>query len=144
MHAYGASFGSDESVVNPDAPFADFLNLSEGMGYDNDGCSLPFDFLKTVETFFLECRISDSKDFVYEKNVRVHIDCYGKSEPHVHSRRIGPYRIVDEFLELRKCYDVIHLFVNLFFGQTENGCVGIDVFPSAHVGVESCAELNQS
>jgi hypothetical protein len=73
----------------------------------------------------------------------IHIDGYGKREPHHHAARIGLHRLVDEFADFGEVLDILVALVDLPGAEAQDGSVQIDVVVAGEFGIESGAEFQQ-
>ena len=64
-------------------------------------------------------------------------------EPHVHARRVGAHRQVDELLQLREGHDLVHRLADAGAREAVDRAVQIDVLAAGEVGMEARAELEQ-
>ena len=114
------------------------------MGNDHDRSACVFNFFEAFKAFFLKAHIPDSQYLINQKYVGSYIDRNGKSQPHIHSGGISPHRVVNIFIQLRKCNNIINLLINLLFGHSKNRSIGIDIFPAGHIRMKACSKLQQT
>ena len=114
------------------------------MGHNNDCNAGSFQLPKPVEAFGLEVGISNCQNFINQQNIRIHVDGNRKGKPHIHTGRIRPHRIVNKFFQFGKGNDIMQPGINFLLGQAKNRCIGIDIFPSAHVRMEAGTQFNQA
>ena len=58
--------------------------------------------------------VSHGQNLINQQNIRIHIDCNGKCQTHIHTGRIGSHRIIDVIPQARKSNDLIDTRINLF------------------------------
>ena len=71
------------------------------------------------------------------------VDRDGEAEPHVHARRIGLDRRVDELAQLGEVDDLVEAILDLALGEAEHDAVDEDVLAAGDLGMEAGAELDQ-
>ena len=86
MHYLRNAFLLNLTFLYPHGFIADFLNLVKGVGNNNNGGSLILNILQTIEALLLEADIANRQYLINQQNIRIHIDCHGKSQTHVHTR----------------------------------------------------------
>jgi hypothetical protein len=64
-------------------------------------------------------------------------------EAHIHARRVGPHRNVDELFELGERDDLVHLLVHVPALEAMDGAVHVDVLAAGEVRVEAGTELEE-
>ena len=101
------TFRTDKSLVYPYRAVAYLLDLTERVRNNDDSRTLSLYLLELVEALRLKVSVADGKYLVDEKNIRVNVYRYGESKTHIHTRRVGPYRVVDELLKLGEVHDVL-------------------------------------
>jgi len=72
------------------------------------------------------------------------VDRHGEPEPHVHARRVGLDRRVDELLHLGKLDDLVEPLGDFALGQAEHDAVDEDVLAPGYLRVETGAELESA
>ena len=114
------------------------------MRYEDDGLSLLFKVFQRLEAFLLEGDIAHSQGFIDEQDIRVNLGRDGKTQSDIHTSRIGLYRGVDKITNIRKGDDGIHLLVDLFSGQAQDGAIEVDVLPTGQFLLKASAQLQKS
>src|SRR5215208_636282 len=64
-------------------------------------------------------------------------------ETHIHARRVGPHRHVDELFELRERDDLVHLLVHVPALEAMDGAVHVHVLAAGEVRMETGTELEE-
>ena len=90
-----------------------------------------------------EALVADRQHFVDEQHVGVDVDGHGEAEAHVHARRVGLDRRVDEVLQLGELDDLVEALLDLLLREAEHDAVDEDVLAAGDLGVEAGAQLDQ-
>ena len=140
----GHAFFLHQPFLNPDQPVTDLVHLVHGVGYNDDGGTGGLDLFQLLKAFLLKGRVTHCQDLVYQQHIRVHVDGHGKGQAHIHAGGIGPHGLVNEFLEFGEAHDIPQALVHFPAGESEDGGIGIDIFPSRHVRVEAGSQFDQA
>ena len=95
------------AVVQPQRLVAEALDEAERVGDEQDRLAAPPELGELVEALVREALVADGEHLVDEQHVGIDVDRHGKAEPHVHARRVGLDRRVDELLELGELDDLV-------------------------------------
>ncbi len=90
-----------------------------------------------------EVDVADRQSFVNEKNLGVHVDGDGESQPDDHAARVCLDRLVDEIANLGEVRDVGEFPVHRFRGKAQDGCVQVDVVAAGEFRVESGSKFEE-
>ena len=84
-----------------------------------------------AEALSLELLVADREDLVEQQDVGLDVRGDREAEPHVHPRRVGPHRQVDELLELGERDDLVHRLAHRRAREAVDRAVQIDVLAAA-------------
>ena len=87
-----------------------------------------------LPTAMLEGLVADGEHLVDQEDVRVDGDRDREPEAHVHARRVGLDRVVDEWLEPREGHDLVEARPDLRSGQPQQHPVDVDVLRPVNSG----------
>ena len=90
-----------------------------------------------------EALVADRQHLVDQQHFGIDVDGHREPEPHVHARRVGLHRRVDEVLQLGELDDLVEAALDLPLGEAEHDAVDEDVLAAGDLGVEAGAELDQ-
>ena len=96
-----------------------------------------------AEALALELLVADGEHLVEQQHVGLDVRGDREPESHVHARRVGADRKIDEPLELRERDDLVHHLANPRARQPVDRPVQVDVLASGEIGMEAGAELEQ-
>ena len=96
-----------------------------------------------AEALALELLVADGEHLVEQQHVGLDVRGDREAEAHVHARRVGAHRQVDELLELGERDDLVHHLAHPRARQAVDRAVQVDVLAPAEVRVEAGAELEQ-
>ena len=77
------------------------------MGDEQDGLAAPPELGELVEALVRERLVADGQHLVDQQHVGIDVDGHGEAEAHVHARRVGLHRRVDEVLQLGELDDLV-------------------------------------
>ena len=83
------------------------------MGHEQDRLAAAPELGELVEALVRESLVADRQHFVDEQHVGIDVDRDGEAEPHVHARRIGLDRRVDELPQLGELDDLVEALLDL-------------------------------
>ena len=115
------------------------------MTHEQHRSPLPFaHILHLANSFLLEFGIAYGEDFVHDEDFRLQERSDSKTETDGHTGAVTLNRRIDVFLTAGEIDDLIELAVNLLLGHTEDSAVHIDILPTRHLAMETCADLEQA
>ena len=113
------------------------------MRHQQDGLVAAPELRELVEALVREAFVADGQHFVDQQHVGIDVDGHGEAEPHVHARRVGLHRRVDELPQLRELDDLVEAPLDLALRQAEHDAVDEDVLAAGDLRVEAGAELDE-
>ncbi len=111
---------------------------------EQDRAATLLDLCDAGEAFSLKGLVAHGEGLVHDKNVGVDVDGSRKGKSHVHARRVGLHRLIDEDADVRKARDVVEPGVDVGAAHSEYGAVQVDVLAARELRVEASAKLQQS
>ena len=129
--------------VEPHRLVAQPLDAPEIVGDEDDRFPPRLELLDLPHALVLERLVADGEHFVDEEDVGIHGDGDGEAEPHVHARRVGLHRAVDEDLETGEGHDLVEALPDLGPGEPEEDPVDVDVLPARELGMEAGPQLDE-
>jgi hypothetical protein len=133
----------DPSGIEPQRLVAEALDQPERMRDEQDRLAAALELGELVEALVGESLVADRQDFVHEQDVRIDVDRHRETEPHVHARRIGLDRRVDELLQLGELDDLVEALRHPRAWSTEHDPVDENVLAAGDLRMEPGAELDQ-
>ena len=97
------------------------------MGDEQDGLAATLELGELVEALVGEALVADGEHLVDQQDVGIDVDRHRKAEAHVHARRVGLHRRVDELLHLGELDDLVEAARDLALRETEHDAVDEDV-----------------
>src|SRR6516164_6518473 len=129
------------AAIEKDGVVADANQLIDAVADDEDTLTATLEFTDAVEGFELEARIPHRQRLVDDQDVRVDAGGDTECEASLHAARIGPERLVDEFLEFAELDHLGNPRVDLLAAEAEAQPAEIDVFAAAIIHVEARAQF---
>ena len=111
--ALGVAGALDAAGVEPQRLVAETLDHAERMRDEQDRLAAALELTELVEALVREAFVADGEHFVHQQDLRIDVDRHGEAEPHVHPRRVGLDRRVDEFLHLGELDDLVEALRHL-------------------------------
>ena len=142
-HALGFAFGEGLALIEPERTVAELLDDIERMRHQENRLVAAPKLRKLVETLHRERLVTDGQHLVDEQHLWVDVNRDGEPEPHVHARRVGLDRCVDEVFELGEFHDFVKALHDFALRQAEHDAVDEDVFAARDLGMKACAELDE-
>src|SRR4029077_9724293 len=94
-----------------------------------------------AKAFSLERNIPDRQHLINDQYFRFEVGRHGKREADIHARAVTLHGRVEEFLNLRKVYNLIEPGSNFCSAHSENGRIQVDILPAGQVLVKAGADL---
>src|SRR2546421_2720005 len=113
------------------------------MADEDDGAASAGHVAHFAKAFLLKIDVSDSQDFIHEKNFRLEIRSNGKREAHVHSGRVVLCGRVNKFLKLGEGNDLVELAGDLLLAHAQDGAGEEGVFAASELGMEASADFEE-
>ena len=110
---------------------------------EEDRLSPRGELLDRVEAAAREGLVAHREDLVDDEDLGVDVDRDREAEPHVHPRRVGLDRLVDELREPGELDDRRELPLDLAARQAEHDAVDDDVLAARDLRVEAGSELDE-
>ena len=142
-HALRIALGALLSFVQPDRLVAEALDQAERVRDQQDGLAAPLELAELVEALVREPFVADGEHFVDEQHLRVDVNRHREAQPHVHARRVGLHRRVDELAQLGKVDDLVEALLDLALREAEHDAVDEDVLAPGDLRMKPGAELDQ-
>ena len=101
------ALAGDVAVGQPDRPVAHVLDRVHLVGHQHDRAALVAELDELLEAALLEADVADGEDLVDDQQARVDVDRHRERQPHVHARRVGLHRCVDEAGQPGEVDDVV-------------------------------------
>ncbi len=134
----------DLSPVQKDDAAAQSLDLPQVMADQNHRFALSLDqFFHSVKAFALKCNVTHGEDLIDDEEVGIHGRRDGEAKAYLHARAVALHRGVDELFDLSKFNDAIELLAGACLGNSEDGAVQKNVFPTSEFWVDPCAHFDQ-
>ena len=95
------------AAVEPQRLVAEALDQAERVRDEQDRLAAALELGELVEALVREALVADGEHFVDQQHVGIDVDRDGEAEPHVHARRVGLHRRVDELLHLGELDDLV-------------------------------------
>ena len=137
----GRTVQCDLTVLDPDRPCTDVLHELDVVGNYQNGLPALGHLDEVLSRFRRESRIPHAQNLVHQYDIGLHIHHDGERQPPGHSGRISPDGIVYVLPYPGIIDDGLDLGVHLLLGEAVQLPFGVDVVPSAHVGMESHPQL---
>ena len=100
-------FAAHLAGIQPQRLVAEPLDEAERMGDQQNGLAAALELAELVEALVGEAFVAHGQHFVHQQHVRIDVNRHGEPEPHVHARRVGLDRRVDEVLHLGELDDLV-------------------------------------
>ena len=142
-HPLGIAHRLHRPAVQPQRLVAEALDQAERVRHQQDRLAAPLELGELVEALVGEAFVADGEHFVDEQHVGIDVDRDRETQPHVHARRVGLHRRVDEVAQLGELDDLVEAPGDLPLGQAEHDAVDEDVLAAGDLRVEAGAELDQ-
>ena len=113
--------------VEPQRFVAEALDEIERVRDEENRLVAAAEFSELVEALVCETLVADCEHLVDQQHVGVDVNRDGEAETHVHPRRIGLHRRIDEFAKLREVDNLVEARVNLALAEPEHDAVDEDV-----------------
>src|SRR4030095_5498185 len=81
--------------------------------------------------------ISHSQGLVYNQNFCINVGDDQKGNPDIHAGGVDLNRLFNELADIRERGNLVKACINLFFTQTQNSGIHIDVFTPGKLWVEA-------
>ena len=133
----------DLAVTQQHRAVAQALDGLRIVRHEDDRPATPLELGDLAKALSLEVLVADREHLVEQEHVRLDVRSDGETESHVHPRRIGPHRQVDEPLELGERDDLVHQLANACAREPVDRPVQEDVLAPGEIGMETRAELEQ-
>ena len=133
----------DATAVQPQRRVAEPLDKGQRMRDQENRLPAAAKLRELVQALVGEAFVADRQHFVDEQHVGIDVNRHGEPEPHVHARRVGLHRGVDELAQLGKIDNLVEALLNLPLRQAEHDAVDEDVLAAGDLRVKSGAELDQ-
>ena len=131
------------SFIDQHTSFTVFDHTSHIMGNKNNRLSCFFKLIKLPVTLGLEENITNTQGFIYNENIRFHIDCNCKSKTCKHTAGIGLTGLIDKISDFCKINNVIQFCSHLFSGKSEHRPIQINIFNSCIFHIETCTQFQK-
>ena len=142
-HALGVAFALRDALVEPVRFVAELLDQVERVRDEQDRLVAAAEFRELVETLVGESLVADRQHFVHQQHFGIDMDRNRESQAHIHARRVGLDRRVDEILHLRKLDDLVEAVLDLFLAEAKHDAVDEDVLAAGDLGVKAGAQFDQ-
>ena len=139
----GVALAVIASPVEPQRLVAEVLDQVQRVRDQQDRLVAAAELGELVQALHGEALVADRQHFVDQQHVGIDVDRHREAEPHVHARRVGLDRRVDEVLQLGELDDLVEALLDLALRQAEHDAVDEDVLAAGDLGVEAGAELDQ-
>jgi hypothetical protein len=126
-----------------DRPLAQALDRGRVVRDEDDRPAALPELEDLAEALALERLVPHSEDLVEADDVSPQMHREREAEAHVHARRVGPDRQVDERLELRERDDLLQVLGDVAPSEPVDRRVQEDVLATRQLRLEACAELEQ-
>ena len=95
------------------APRRRSARRAERVGDEQDGLAAAPELRELVEALVREALVADGEHLVDQQHVGIDVNRHGEAQPHVHARRVGLDRRIDEVLELGELDDLVEPLADL-------------------------------
>ena len=129
--------------IEPQRLVAEALDQAERMRDEQDRLAAALELGELVQALVREALVADGENLVDQQHVGIDVDRDRESEPHVHARRVGLDRRVDELLHLGELDDLVEASRHLALRETEHDAVDEDVLAAGNLRVKPGAQLDQ-
>ena len=130
--------------MDPDRSWAELTDGAEIMANEDNRTTGPGHVAHLAEAFFLKFNVTDSEDFVNEKDFRFEVRGDGKRQADVHAGGVVLDLRVNEFLKFRKGHDLVELALDFPLAHAQDGAGEERVFASGKLGVKTGADFEQA
>src|SRR5437870_3470661 len=97
-----------------------------------------------VQTFLLELRVANGKDFIHHQNFWLEMSSHRKGQSNIHSAAIALHWRVDKLFYSGKRNDLVELSFNFHPSHAEDGAIQEDVFAARQFLMKSRANFEQA
>jgi hypothetical protein len=116
--------GSPEPLIRPasshSASSQKPLDHAERMRHEEDRLAPALELTELVEALVREPFVADGEDLVDQQHLGIDVNRHRETEAHVHARRVGLHRRVDEILHLGELDNLVEALAHLALGQAEH------------------------
>ena len=142
-HLARVAVAADAPRVHPHRFVAVALDHAQSVRHQHDGLAPPLEVRELVEALQAEPLVAHGQHLVDQQHVGVHVDGDGEAQPHVHARRVGLDRRIDEVLDLGELHDLVEPPGYLALRQPQHHAVDEDVLAPRDLRMEPGAQLDQ-
>ena len=114
---------ADLPGVEPQRFVAESLDEAERVRHEQNRFSPALELAEFVQALVGEALIAHGEHLVHEQHVGVDVNGHRKPEAHIHARRVGLHRRVDELLQLGELDDLIEPPGDLALRQAQHDAV---------------------